>query len=287
MSVLEELRLPPLPEPLPRPVPDSHTHLDATASYSGLSAEDSLRLAASVGVTKAVQIGCDVASSEWAVTASQRYPNVVAAVALHPNDAARLVAKGGEEALDEALARIAQLAGEDGVRAVGETGLDYYRTREDQGRQAQWRSFIAHLEIAVRRGLTLVIHDRDAHDDILRALDLGVQPERIVMHCFSGDADHAAECLARDAWLSFPGVVTYKNAPALREALLITPPEKLLVETDAPYLTPMPLRGKANAAYLLPHTVRFIAEQLDADLPSLCDQLAANTAAAFGGDWGA
>ncbi|MDO4784870.1 MAG: TatD family hydrolase [Propionibacteriaceae bacterium] len=286
MRVLDELNLPPLPEPLPRPVPDSHTHMDATTAYSGLSDDDSLRLAASVGVTKVVQVGCDVASSEWALAASQRHPNVVAAVALHPNDAARMVARGGDAALDEGIGRIAELAGCDGVRAVGETGLDYYRTRDEAGRRAQWRSFIAHIEIAVRRGRTLVIHDRDAHDDVLRALDLGVSPERIVMHCFSGDADHAAECLARDAWLSFPGVVTYKNAPELRQALLVTPPDKLLVETDAPYLTPVPARGRANAPYLLPHTVRFIAEQLDADLPSLCDQLAANTVAAFGGDWG-
>lgn len=286
-DVIAALKLPPLPEPLPRPVTDSHTHLDATTEYSGLSDGDSLRLAAAVGVAKVVQIGCDVASSQWAVDAAVRHPNVVAAVAIHPNDAARLVAKQGEAALDAALARIGELAAAPGVRALGETGLDYFRTRDQAGREAQARSFIAHIEFALRHRRTLVIHDRDAHGDILRMLDLGTQPERIIMHCFSGDADLALECLARGAWLSFPGVITFKSAPQLREALRVTPLDRLLVETDAPYLTPMPHRGKANAPYLLPHTVRFIATELGIELAQLCDVLSANAAAAYGGDWGA
>ena len=105
------------------------------------------------------------------------------------------------------------------------------------------------------------------------------------MHCFSGDADFARACLAHDAWLSFPGVVTYKNAPYLSVALKVTPPDKVLVETDAPYLTPVPARGKANAPYLVPHTLRFMAQVLGADLAELCQQVQANTFQAFGGSW--
>lgn len=287
IDVVKALNLPPLPEALPVPTTDSHTHLLATAEYSGLTIAESLTLAASVGVTRVVEIGCDVASSEWAAGAAEQFDGVIAAVAMHPNDAARLAARHGESALDEAIVQIDSLASRPGVRAIGETGLDYYRTRDEDGRSVQWRSFISHIEIAVRHDKTLVIHDRDAHDDIVRALDLGAMPDRVIMHCFSGDAEFAQECLARDAWLSFPGVITYKNAPQLRQALLVTPLDKLLVETDAPYLTPTPHRGKANAPYLLPHTVRFVAGQLGIDLAELCAQLAANAAAAYGGEWGA
>lgn len=273
--------LPPLPVALPRPCIDNHTHIQATHEFSGLSVDDNLALAQAVGVTRLVEVGCDVESSRFAVGLAELRPQVVAAVAMHPNDAARAGA-----GLPQMIEQIDELAGHTGVRAVGETGLDHYRTRDDHGRRKQVESFIAHIEIATRRELTLVIHDRDAHRQILEVLDGEGVPKRVVMHCFSGDARFAEQCLERGFWLSFPGVVTYKNAPDLRAALAVTPADKVLVETDAPYLTPAPERGRANAPYLLPHTLRFIAQQRGVDLETLCDQVTANTFEAFGGAWG-
>lgn len=285
MSPLEALGLPPLPEPLPRPVVDNHTHLWSTAEYSGLHVVDSLRLAAEVGVSRVIEVGCDLDSSRAAVELAWAQPSVRAAVALHPNDAARVYLSDGDSGLAEVLAGIEPLTADPHVVAVGETGLDYFRTREPEGREAQERSFRTHIGWAKTQGRTLVIHDRDAHDDILRVLDDEGLPERVVMHCFSGDADFARRCVERGAFLSFPGVVTFGSAGALREAALATPLDRILVETDAPYLTPAPQRGKANAPYLLPHTVRFLAELLGVALPEFCDAVTANTAAAYG-EWG-
>ena len=167
---------------------------------------------------------------------------------------------------------------------VGETGLDYFRTGPD-GRDAQHRSFREHVAIAKRHDRTLVIHDRDAHDDVLAVLaDLGA-PERTVMHCFSGDADVARRCLDQGAYLSFAGTVTFKNAEPLREALAITPTDRILVETDAPFLTPTPHRGRPNASFLVPHTVRFMAEFLGRTVDDLCRAIDENTDRAFGGSW--
>lgn len=282
--ILDTLGLPPLPETLPRPVVDNHTHLWSTEEYSGLPVADSLRLAAEVGVTRVIEVGCDVPSSRFAVDLARREPAVRAAVALHPNDAARTAARDGEEGLAAVLAELEPLVAESGVVAVGETGLDYYRTRDAAGQAAQEVSFRRHIAWAKRHDRTLMIHDRDAHDDILRVLDDEGLPERVVMHCFSGDAEFARRCVERGAYLSFPGVVTFGSAGDLREAALATPPDRILVETDAPYLTPAPRRGKPNAPYLLPHTVRFLAELLDADVAEFCDRIVANTAAAYG--WG-
>ena len=206
-------------------------------------------------------------------------------MALHPNDAARVLLRDGAAGLVAVLADLEPLVAAPEVVAVGETGLDHYRTREAEGREAQEVSFRAHIGWAKTYGRTLMIHDRDAHDDILRVLDDEGLPERVVMHCFSGDADFARRCLERGAFLSFPGVVTFGSAGALREAVLATPLDRILVETDAPYLTPAPQRGKANAPYLLPHTVRFLAELLGVELGAFCDQIVANTAAAYG-QWG-
>ncbi|WP_394276259.1 TatD family hydrolase [Luteococcus sp.] len=281
---LAELNLPPLPDPLPGPTVDSHTHLDSTREYSGLDVETNLAAARAVGIDRLVEVGCDVPSSRVAVEIARRHPEVVAAVAMHPNDAAR------STTLDADIATIDELAADPVVRAVGETGLDHYRTTDERLQSVQEESFRAHVEIARRRGLTLVIHHRDAHDDLLRVLHEVELPERTVMHCFSGDADFARDCLAaagaQGMWLSFPGVLTYQNAPYLREALQVVPRERLLVETDAPYLTPLPARGKANAPYLLPHTLRFMADQLDSSLDELCLQVRSNTFEAFGGSWG-
>ena len=259
------------PEPLPVPVLDSHTHLDIV----GRPVAEQVAAAAAVGVDRLVQVGCDVASSRWSVEATRAHEAVLATVAVHPNDAARL------SNLDESLRVIEELAAEPRVRGVGETGLDNYRTGED-GRAAQEHSFRAHIAIAKRYGKTLVIHDRDAHADVLRVLDDEGAPEQVVMHCFSGDADFAAECVKRGFTLSFAGTVTFKNAEGLREAARLTPPDQLLVETDAPYLTPMPYRGRPNGSYLIPLTVRALAVVTGVELATLCAAISATGERVFG-----
>lgn len=272
---------PPAPEPLPHPVVDNHCHLDI-ADGDWLDPRTALDAAAAVGVTRIVQIGCDLPGARWAVEVAAEHNAIVAGVALHPNEAPKLAATGD---LSAALDEIERLAGaHDKVRAVGETGLDQFRTGED-GRAAQEESFRRHIDIAKRLGKTLVIHDRDAHDDVLRVLDSEGAPERWVMHCFSGDDDFARECLDRGAHLSFAGTVTFKNAAHLRDALAVTPSDRVLVETDAPFLTPVPYRGRPNASYLIPHTVRAMADVRHEDLETLCRAIDANTERAFGGSW--
>ncbi|MFE6845865.1 TatD family hydrolase [Streptomyces sp. NPDC057686] len=281
---------PPLPEPLRVAVADSHTHLD----MQGGTVEEGLAKAASVGVTTVVQVGCDVKGSRWAAETAAAYENVHAAVALHPNEAPRIVhgdpeggwsrqgarPGGGEAALDEALAEIEELAKLSHVKAVGETGLDYFRTGPE-GMAAQERSFRAHIEIAKRQGKALVIHDREAHADVLRILREEGAPERTVFHCYSGDAEMARACAAAGYYMSFAGTVTFKNARPLREALAVAPQELVLVETDAPYLTPAPYRGRPNAPYLIPLTVRAMAAVRGLDEDAMATALAANTARAF------
>ncbi|MDR0989987.1 MAG: TatD family hydrolase [Propionibacteriaceae bacterium] len=279
---LAALKLPPLPQALPSPVTDAHTHLDMVTERSGLTVEQVVAAAAAVGVTRLVQVGCDEASSIWAEQFAAAQPSVVANVALHPNEVGRY-----PERVEQGLATIERLAqAGDHVRGIGETGLDYYRTTDPADQARQKDAFAAHIELAAAHDLTLVIHDRDAHDDVLDVLSGSATPARVVMHCFSGDADFARRCLERGYWLSFPGTVTFKNNESLRQALAVTPAERMLVETDAPFLTPAPERGKTNASYLIPHTVRFMAEQLGWELDRTCRQLQANAEAAFGGPWG-
>ena len=271
---------PPAPEPLPHPVVDNHCHLDiARGEEEPFPVEEALAAAAAVGVTRIVQIGCDLPGARWAVEAAASYDALVAGVALHPNEAPRL------PDLDAAMVEIERLAGaHDQVRAVGETGLDHFRTGEE-GRAVQVESFRRHIDLAKRLDKTLVIHDRDAHDEVLAVLDEEGTPERWVMHCFSGDAEFARRCLDRGAYLSFAGTVTFKNAQPLRDALAVAPRDRVLVETDAPYLTPMPHRGRTNATYLVPLTMRAMAEVRGDDLADLCAAVDANTEAAFGGAW--
>ncbi|KRC58735.1 deoxyribonuclease [Agromyces sp. Root81] len=269
---------PPAPEPLPVAVYDNHTHLEIADGALPIDVHEHLERAASVGIAGAVQVGTDVATSRWSAEVAAREPRLLAAVALHPNEAPELDAAG---TLDDALAVIDELAGRPRVRAIGETGLDFYRTGED-GRGAQFRSFEAHIAIAKRHGLALQIHDRDAHDDVVATLRRVGAPERTVFHCFSG-GEELARLAADEGWyLSFAGNVTFKNAENLREALRVAPRDRILVETDAPYLTPVPLRGRPNAPYLVPHTVRFMAEVLGAELDEFCEQLAANTVQVYG-----
>ena len=272
---------PPAPEPLPHPVVDNHCHLDI-ADGEWLPTEDAIAAAAAVGVARIVQIGCDLPGARWAVEAAATHDALVAGVALHPNEAPRLAAAGE---LDDAMAEIERLALTDGkVRAVGETGLDHFRTGEE-GRAAQVESFRRHVDLAKRLDRTLVIHDRDAHAEVLEVIDSEGAPDRWVMHCFSGDAEVARACLDRGAYLSFAGPVTFKNAAPLRNALVVAPLDRVLVETDAPYLTPMPFRGRPNASYLVPLTVRAMADVRGDDLETLCRALDANTEDAFGGPW--
>ncbi|MFT4167322.1 MAG: TatD family hydrolase [Microlunatus sp.] len=276
------MTLPPLPEPLPHPVIDSHCHLDSAFQVSGLDPAEAIEQAAQVGVTRIVQIGCDLAGARFAVEAAERWDNVIAGVAIHPNDAARM----RPDELPLALAEIEQLARHPRVRAIGETGLDHYRTRDDAGHRTQRDAFAWHIALAKATGKTLVIHDRDAHADVLEVLDAEGVPDRVVMHCFSGDADFARACLDHGAWLSFAGPVTFKPNEHLREALRLTPLDRILTETDAPYLTPVPFRGRSNASYLIPHTARFMAEVLGRELVEVCRALEQNAYDAFGGPWG-
>ncbi len=268
---------PPAPEPLPHPVVDNHCHLDMGIGGDLLPVETALASAAAVGVARIVQIGCDLDGARWAVRTARAFPSVVAGVALHPNEAPRVH-------LDSAFAQIETLAADPAVRAVGETGLDYFRTGPE-GREAQHDSFRRHIELAKRLGKTLVVHDRDSHADVLRLVDEQGAPDRVVMHCFSGDATFARECLDRGFWLSFAGTVTFKNAQDLRDALVVAPQDRLLVETDAPYLTPMPYRGRPNASYLVPLTMRMMAATREDDLGELCAAVERNTFDAYGGPW--
>jgi TatD DNase family protein len=277
----------PAPEPLAAPVIDSHTHLNLHDRYlhgdEVPDADELLAMAAAVGVPKVVQIGCDVAYARHSIEMARTRPNVIVGVAVHPNDAARIHERDGAGALDSAIDEIADMARESVVHAVGETGLDYFRTGEEL-RGPQQHSFRRHIDIANELGKTLVIHDRDSHDDVIRVLETQGAPERVVFHCFSGDADMARYCTERGWFLSFAGPVTFKANESLREALDVTPDHLLLVETDAPYLTPVPHRGKPNASYLMPHTVRAMAERRGVDEASLCALLFDNAQTAFG-EW--
>ncbi|MCB0898312.1 MAG: TatD family hydrolase [Actinobacteria bacterium] len=276
---------PPLPEPLPAPVIDSHCHLDIGADgrdgEPGLDVDTALAAAEAVGIDGVIQVGVDVASSRVAVRLAHDWPQVAAAVALHPNEAPRIAADQGMPALERAWAQIADLAGDARVVAIGETGMDFFRT-DEAGRAAQEESFRRHIRLAKDLGKALVIHDRDAHADILRIMDDEGSPRRVVMHCFSGDSDFAREVTERGWYCSFAGVVTFKNAVELREALHVVPRDRLLVETDAPFLAPVPYRGKPNASYLIPLTLRLMAEYLGEDVVTVCDSVRANTIEAFG-----
>ncbi len=273
---------PPAPEPLPHPVVDDHTHLDpARRGETATPPGEALAAAAAVGVTRMVQIGCDLDSARWTARVVEEFPALLGGVALHPTEATRLSASG---AFDEAFAEIERLAAHPRVRVVGETGLDHYWVEDGAGRVAQEDAFRRHIDLATRLGKVLQIHDRDAHDDVLRVLTQEGAPERTVFHCFSGDAAMARFCADRGWYLSFAGTLTFANAAPLREALRAVPLEQVLVETDAPYLAPSPHRGRPNAGYLVPLTVRCMAEVLGRDLGDVCATLDA-TAEALYGPW--
>ena len=265
--------LPPAPEPLRVPVPDAHTHLDLQETEVG----DAVAAAAAVGVNVLVQIGIDVPSSQWAARMAAEHAAVWATVALHPNEAPRLP----RPALETALGQIDALAALPQVRGIGETGLDYFRTGED-GREVQQESFRRHIDMAKRHGKTLVIHDRDAHDDVLRILRSEGAPEKVVFHCFSGDVEMAKACTESGYVMSFAGNITFRNNQYLRDALEVAPADQVLVETDAPFLTPLPYRGRPNAPYLIPLTLRAMAQVKGMDEENLGTAVAATAARMFG-----
>jgi TatD DNase family protein len=262
---------PPAPDPLTVPVVDTHCHLDLIDA----PVAESVAAAAAVGVTRLISIGVDVASSRWQAEVAEQFPTVWAAVAIHPNEA------GAGAATPAALDDIARLAALPQVRAVGETGLDHFRTTQE-GHRAQEESLRAHIGIACETGKALVVHDRDAHDDLFRVLRSEPSPVATVIHCFSGDAGFARRCAEAGWFLSFAGTLTFRNAPALREAAAAVPRESLLVETDAPFLTPTPFRGRPNSSYLVPHTVRALAHARGEDLDEICAAVFANAERAFG-----
>ncbi|ALO67811.1 deoxyribonuclease [Arthrobacter alpinus] len=264
------------PEPLPVPVYDNHTHFDFGDSPVELGA--ALDAAEAVGVAGAVQVGCDLPSSRFTVAAVDADPRLLGAVAIHPNDAPELALSGS---LDAALAEIDAMAAHPRVRAIGETGLDYFRTAQD-GVAAQHHSFRQHLDIAKQRELALQIHCRDAHVDVLKILKEVGAPSRLVFHCFSGDAELARICNENGWYMSFSGTLTFKNAHNLREALAVADPALVMVETDAPFLTPHPFRGRPNASYMLPYTVRSMAQLMNLDLSVMGTLLRNNTESVYG-----
>jgi TatD DNase family protein len=271
---------PPLPEKLTTTTVDAHCHLDIEDEDIFMSVEDSLAKAKAVGITGIVQVGVDVPSSKWAVKTAKEFSQIHATVALHPNDAPLIALEKGESALDEAIAEIAELAKEEVVRAIGETGVDFFRTSEE-GRSFQEKSFRAHIQIANKLNKPVMVHDRDAHLDALRILD-DEKAQQVIFHCFSGDKEFAQELVKRGWYLSFAGTCTFKNAQSLRDALQVTPLENVLVETDAPFLTPMPYRGYPNSSYMIPLTLATMAKEMNVDINTVADATRTNAEKLFG-----
>lgn len=268
----------PLPEPLPVPVADAHAHIEIVTNDAPDS--DAVRKvlddAESVGVNRIVQVGYSAEQSEWCAALADLYPGrVLAAVALHPNEAPVVEDLAADMAVIERLAHLPR------VRAIGETGLDYFRTPPEL-RGVQQESFKWHIELAKKTNKALVIHDRDSHEDVLSVLLEVGAPEKTVFHCFSGDVEMAKTCIERGYILSFAGTMTFKNAPALREAVKLVPHSQLLVETDSPFLAPTPHRGMQNTPAQIPTIVRAMAAERNEDLAELCNALSINTERVFG-----
>jgi TatD DNase family protein len=279
--------LPPGPPPapdvvLPAQALDSHCHLEMMTQ----PVRQVLADAQAAGIRRVVTIGTDVDSSRWAADCATVHAGVYAAVAIHPTEVGAATA-GAEDtgaglvaATDAVLEQIEELAGRPEVRAVGETGLDYYWDRTAPPLQQEW--FRAHIGIAKRSGKALVIHDRDAHDDVLRILEQESPPDKVVFHCFSGDERMARRCAEAGFVMSFAGNVTFANAQPLRDAAAAAPAGLLLAETDAPFLTPVPHRGKPNAPWLTAHTLRKLAEVKGMDLAELCGEVSRTAERVFG-----
>ena len=278
----QKLSYPDLPEPLLVGTYDNHTHLEIADGDQPMNYQDHLALANQVGILGAVQVGVTLKSSKWSAEVAATEPRLLAAVAIHPNEAARYESM---QALDVDIDGIADLASQERVRAIGETGLDFFRTESDQGKSFQQHSFERHIQIAKDFGLALQIHDRDAHEQVVETLQKVGAPEKVVFHCYSGDIQLAKICAEHGWYTSFAGNITIKRNQHLRDSFRHMPKDLILVETDAPFLTPEPLRGRPNAPYLVPITVRFMAAELGMDANELSGQLAKNTVAVYG-SWG-
>lgn len=268
----------PLPEPLPVPTVDAHAHLEIVTDDAPDS--DAVRRvlddAQSVNVNRIVQVGYSAEQSQWCVDLANHYPGrVLAAVALHPNEAPVVQDLAADWAIIEKLAE------EPRVRAIGETGLDYFRTPPELQKRQQ-ESFKWHIELAKKTKKALVIHDRDSHDDVLSILLEVGAPEKTVFHCFSGDVAMAKICIERGYVLSFAGTMTFKNAPALREAVKLVPHNQLLVETDSPFLAPTPHRGALNTPAQIANIVLAMAAERDEDVAELATALSENAERIFG-----
>jgi TatD DNase family protein len=268
----------PLPQPLKTKTVDSHAHLELIHNCKPDSPliKKTLDEAASVGIDRVVQVGYSAEQSIWSVKCAESFiGQVVAAVALHPNEAPVV------EDLEKDLKVIDELAANPRVRAIGETGLDFFRTPENL-RDRQKYSFARHIKMAKEHEKALVIHDRDSHRAVLDLLIQEGAPENTIFHCFSGDAQMAKECIANNYILSFAGTVTFKNAPQLREAAALVPVEQLLVETDSPFLAPMPNRGSLNTPAQIPNTLRVIADLRNESVDYLAGAISENAERIFG-----
>jgi len=270
---------PELPEPLEVGTYDNHTHLEIADGEEPLSVAEHLDLMRQVGMIGAVQVGVTLESSKWSAEVAKENPMLLAAVALHPNEAPLYES---ESKLNAAISEIAELARQPRVRAVGETGLDFFRTTGGKELALQQLSFESHIEIAKENDVALQIHDRDAHDAVVATLSRVGSPERVVLHCFSGDVQLVEIAKNKGWFISFAGNITFKKNQYLRDALLAADIRQVLIETDSPFLTPEPLRGRPNAPYLVPHTLRFMANLLNVDVNRLAEQINRNTEAAYG-----
>ncbi len=274
----KEREVAPLPEPLTSVCIDNHAHLELITESDPDSPliKAVLDEAASVGIDRVIQVGYSAVQSAWGVRCAEAFPGrVLAAVALHPNDAPVTADLEGD------LKKIEELAQHPRVRAIGETGLDFFRTAPE-GQEKQIYSFKRHIQIAKDVNKAVMIHDRDAHQTVLDTLSEVGAPEKVVFHCYSGDAAMARECVDKGYYLSFAGTVTFKNAPHLREALALAPLSQILVETDAPFLTPTPNRGLLNSPAQIPHTLRLMAQVRDINLDELCRAIVENTLRVYG-----
>jgi len=286
------------PEPLPVAVVDNHTHFDTVVTWEAEgwdpTLDDHLERAASVGVPRMVQVGCDLDAIAWTDDVVRTHEQLLGAVAIHPNEAVRHAgvvepAPDGldpeqpyETSLADAIAVVERTArANPRIRAIGETGLDHFRAGP-RGREVQREAFRTHIALAKELGLALQIHDRDAHGEVVEVLLADGAPDRTVFHCFSGDAELARLAVSHGWYLSFAGPVSFRANDGLRAALREVPPSQLLVETDAPYLTVHPFRGRPNAPYLLPGTVRTVAEVTGRPLAEVCTALAATSEAVYG-----
>jgi TatD DNase family protein len=267
----------PLPEPLNVNCVDAHAHIEIITNSAPDAPEIGKVLAdaKSVGIDRIVQVGYSAEQSEWGVKLAEHWPNILAAVALHPNEAPVV------EDLEADLAKIEALSTHPRVRAIGETGLDFFRT-ESALQERQKYSFRRHIDLAKRVNKALVIHDRDAHRAVLDVLTEEGAPEKVIFHCYSGDAEMARECIEKGYILSFAGTLTFKNAPALREAVKLVPIDQLLVETDSPFLAPMPHRGLLNTPAQIPTILRFMADERGEDVDELATAISKNCEHLFG-----